>query len=434
MIPTYHRMRHWNAASRHCLNENRMPETILKPVSDTQTLQDSACNHCGACLAVCPVYDILRLEYFSPRGRSHLLTELAEKRLPANLHSNSRLFEAMDACLQCGACSALCKAGEDTAGRVLQARTLFKELHTVPKWAWHLLENRRLLDWALPILSLVPHNSGLLLRLLGLLRHERDTLRLQIKPAFKTGIDTITRKEPCKIDKNLQSAAGLRIAFFIGCVQNYIYTPVAEAIAHLIGASFLIPRDQGCCGMPAWTNGRLDTARELAFKNITTLTEIQPDIVLTGCASCANMMRNHWPFLTKSKGLKRIMELSQFLLEYGIVPALAPKYKDMPLYAHIPCHQRYGLKDATSLPAILQAMTNGRARVTHGCCGGGGLFGIKHTELSANILQKHLQNILTENESACVVTTCSGCLLQWRELSKAMAMPIETVHLAELFL
>lgn len=411
-----------------------MSETNLTPVSDTQNLQGSRCNHCGACLAVCPVYDILRIECFSPRGRSHLLTELTEKRLPANLHLNSRLFEAMDVCLQCGACSASCKAGEDTAHRVLQARTLFKELHTIPKWAWHILENRPLLDWALPILSIVPHNSGLLLRLLGLFRHEKDTLRLRIKPAFKTALDIITSKDSCKIYKNYKSLADLHIAFFIGCVQNYVYPHVAEAIAELLGASLFIPKDQGCCGMPAWTNGRLDTARELALKNITTLTRFEPDIVLTGCASCANMMRNHWPNLTKSKGVGQVMELSQFLLAYGIVPALATKYKDIPLYAHIPCHQRYGLKDATSLPDLLQTMTNGRARVTQGCCGGGGLFSIKHTELSASILQKQLQEILIENESACVVTTCSGCLLQWRELSNAMGMPIQAVHLSELFL
>jgi glycolate oxidase iron-sulfur subunit len=146
------------------------------------------------------------------------------------------------------------------------------------------------------------------------------------------------------------------------------------------------------------------------------------------------MMRNHWPSLTGSKGIGRVMELSQFLVEYGIVPALAPKYKDMPLYAHIPCHQRYGLKDTTSLPSLLSGLTNGKTQVTQGCCGGGGLFGVKHTELSASILQKQLQGILSGNKGACVVTTCSGCLLQWRELSKAMGMPIEAVHLAELFL
>lgn len=425
-------MRHWNAASRHCPNEYRMHEIILKAVSNTSIPQGSPCTHCGACLAVCPVYDILRTECFSPRGRSHLLTEIEAERLPLN--TGGRFFEAMDACLQCGACSASCKAGEDTAARVLQARTRFKELHTIPKWAWHLLENRRLLDWTLPILSLVPQNSGLLLRLLGLFRHERDALRLRIKPAFKTAIDTITLKNSCKICKHSASLAGLRIAFFIGCVQNYIYPRVAEAIAAIPGASLCIPKDQGCCGMPAWTNGRPDTAKELALKNITALRKAEPDIVLTGCASCADMMRNHWPSLTGSKGIGRVMELSQFLVEYGIVPALAPKYKDMPLYAHIPCHQRYGLKDTTSLPSLLSGLTNGKTQVTQGCCGGGGLFGVKHTELSASILQKQLQGILSGNKGACVVTTCSGCLLQWRELSKAMGMPIEAVHLAELFL
>lgn len=409
-----------------------MNETILKPVSDAQTPQGSRCNHCGACLAVCPVYDILRMECFSPRGRSHLLTELEAERLPVN--AGVRFFEAMNACLQCGACSAFCKAGENTAGRVLQARTRFKELHTVPKWAWHLLENRRLLNWTLPILSLVPQNSGLLLRLLGLFRHERDTLRLRIKPAFKTAIDTITLNDSCKTHKKPAFVADLRIAFFIGCVQNYIYPHVARAIADVMGASLFIPTDQGCCGMPAWTNGRPDTARELALQNITALTRLKPDIVLTGCASCADMIQNHWPFLTKSKGVGRVMELSQFMVEYGMTLDLSPRYRDMPLYAHIPCHQRYGLKDATSLPTILKGLTNDGLQLTQGCCGGGGLFSIKHTELSASILQKNLTGMLEKTERACVVTTCSGCLLQWKELSRAMNLPIETVHLAELFL
>ncbi|MEZ0329736.1 MAG: (Fe-S)-binding protein [Dissulfuribacterales bacterium] len=408
-----------------------MHETILRSPSDTSHTQGSRCNHCGACLAVCPVYDILRLECFSPRGRSHLLTEMAEGRLPTKADNN--FFKGMDACLQCGACSASCKAGEDTASRVLQARTQFKELHTIPKWAWHLLKNRRLLDWTLPLLALVPHNSGLLLRLLGLFRHEKDALRLKIQPASKTAIDSLTSEAFHQIHKKHAALADIRIAFFVGCVQNYIYPQVAETVAGAVGASLIIPRDQVCCGMPAWTNGRPDMARELAIQNMTVLKKMQPDIVVTGCASCADMIQNHWPGLTQSKIDWQVMELSRFLLRHDIIPTLKPKYNNMTLLTHTPCHQRYGLKDAVSLPAVLKTMTDGRAQATQGCCGGGGLFAMKHTGLSARILEKQAQDILSKHKNACVVTTCSGCLLQWRELSKALNMPIETVHLAELF-
>lgn len=422
-------MRHWSAASKRYHNNHSMHQSV--PKTNIPPQQGSRCNHCGACLAVCPVYDILRMECLAPRGRSHLLTEISEGRLPSEL--GDVFLRAMDTCIQCGACTASCKAGEDTAGRVLKARAQIKELHSLPKWAWHLLENRKLLDWALPILSLVPQESGLLFRLLGLFRHGNDSLRLRIKPVSKTALDSLDTKTSLSTPHKHGHLTDLRIAFFIGCVQNYLYPQVAEAITRIIGASLWVPKEQGCCGMPAWTNGNPETARELALNNIKALTKIQPHIIITGCASCADMLKNKWPILTQSQHTWEVLELSQFLLRYNIMPSLNRTYSHTSIYAHTPCHQKFGLRDPNSLTNLLQQVMKENVATTDGCCGGGGLFAMKHTEISGKILQRQIEGLSSEDQAPCIVTTCSGCLLQWRELPKAMNLPIQAIHLAELF-
>ena len=66
-----------------------------------------SCVHCGFCLEVCPTYGELGIEDDSPRGRLHLIRNLAA----GTLEPVPKVLEHLDLCLDCRACESSCPSG-----------------------------------------------------------------------------------------------------------------------------------------------------------------------------------------------------------------------------------------------------------------------------------------------------------------------------------
>ena len=65
-------------------SSNLYTPTALEPVgfvgSDVPNDADlMRCIHCGLCLQQCPTYRVIGMEADSPRGRLHLIRDVAEK-------------------------------------------------------------------------------------------------------------------------------------------------------------------------------------------------------------------------------------------------------------------------------------------------------------------------------------------------------------------
>lgn len=404
------------------------------------------CTRCGTCLSVCPVYNITRHEMFSPRGKTRILAGPASGKDPEGFSiDDPKILETLDACLQCGACSSVCPAGievDDIVRRVrgdtgylgVYGEALLKGVLKRPGLMLHLAGFFSRLP-----LSLMMKN-GLLLRFMGLfdMQSRTDTPYLVLpeissRPALSRDINGV--KEDIK-----GLAAGKRIVFFLGCIQNYIYPEVAEAIARCLGGAFTMPSDQGCCGMPAFASGLADQARALAISNIRAMEAAGDfDVVVTGCASCAAMIRR-WPRLFEDGPDKdaaliissKTKEFSEFVMESGLAVGVSEKYKDSVISYHAPCHGRFvpGRPPGTDAAGrLMKRLSTWHFRpVPQGCCGHGGIFSIKNAGLSSVIFKKRLE-AMEENGADIVVTTCSGCLLQFRT-----NMPdggLKAIHLAE---
>ncbi|UKL13431.1 (Fe-S)-binding protein [Dissulfurimicrobium hydrothermale] len=411
-------------------------------------LDNGKCTRCGACLSVCPVYDLTRHELFSPRGKARLFQGGASVCFGPAFLKKEKVFETLNACLQCGGCSFVCPAGVEVDDIVRDAR---RRLGSPGSFFLRTILNRpyfalRLARFLSGISRMLPMDSGLILRLLGFLDMSEGLTQISLpdispRPAVlhlsrgfydvKRGIYGLTE--------------GKKTVFFIGCIQNYIYTDVAEAIAGLLGGAVIVPAAQVCCGMPAFASGLMDQARALALANIRAIEDAGIfDAVVTGCASCAAMIRR-WPVLfehgpDRDAALKiasSVMEFGDLLVRAGHVLKISECYAGLVMTYHAPCHERFasgGKGKAGAMEGFLGRLSPAGFRSTRsGCCGHGGVFSLKHAGLSRKIFERRLEAVVGKDKGVdLVVTTCSGCLLQFR-MNTPSSLNLKAIHIAEVF-
>jgi glycolate oxidase iron-sulfur subunit len=273
----------------------------------------------------------------------------------------------------------------------------------------------------------IPQSSGLHLRFpLSFFAERRVIPRL----AWNPFLDTLR-------SGLVDSAKGLRVGFFVGCGANYLFPGAAWALVRILrhmGATVIIPKNQVCCGLPAYVAGDMVTAQRLARQNIEAFRTSELDAVLTVCASCGAHLRNLADlFEDGTAGKASAMAFTEkhqdamaFLVDnLGLDSHLetlcsARRLRTRPPYQvtyHDPCHLKIsqGITEAPrrlldALPGVelVEAPHTGR------CCGHGGDFNLAHFELSMEILNRRMEDFQRVEPDA-IVTGCTGCLLQLAE-------------------
>jgi L-lactate dehydrogenase complex protein LldE len=114
-----------------------------------------------------------------------------------------------------------------------------------------------------------------------------------------------------------------KVYLFGTCVVDSIFPQTGMAAIRLLereGITVLFPRQQSCCGQPAYNSGFPDEARKVARRQLRIFKQDYPIVVPSG--SCAGMMKHHYPELfagdrdqTLARRFSdRIFELSEFLI------------------------------------------------------------------------------------------------------------------------
>ena len=374
------------------------------------TINSSQCAKCGACTVVCPVFQATGRESLSARGRLHLLEHLD----PAQ--ASAAYAEILSQCLLCGACRSVCSRSLDPPARFLAGRERLEKtagrhalLRAITRKA---LGNPALLatiaSLGLPLLDLLPADSGLRLRL-GL---------PQEGPAAANSSS----------EKNLQeNTEQPALAYFPGCYATHLHREIGAATeriaARFTGNPPLRPTQQCCCGLAAENGGDTSAARRLARQNILAFAGGTLPI-LTSCASCYSQLRRYPDLLADDPEWRdkaqtfaeRLVEFSTFVAQaMEADPAFrfaAPATARTVVY-HDPCHLRFPSQITSPPREILRAIPGLHlAELANGpqCCGQGGLFHLAQPELAEKI-RGRLLNQLAQATPDLVTTTCSGCLI-----------------------
>lgn len=228
------------------------------------------------------------------------------------------------------------------------------------------------------------------------------------------------------------------------CLVNEFAPEVAFAVVRVLrrlGYEVQVPLDQTCCGQPAFNAGFQDPARAAARHTITTLERTEGAIVIPS-GSCGDMVihqyvqlfQNDESWRARATALAaRCHEFSAFVMRHDGEAAVQGRLNASVVY-HPSCHLLRGLGIDTE-PRAAIARLEGIRQVgldaADECCGFGGLFAVKHSDISSRMLERKIDHVLSCGAERLV--SCDlGCLLQMSGGLHRRGASIKAQHLAEL--
>lgn len=235
---------------------------------------------------------------------------------------------------------------------------------------------------------------------------------------------------------------GARVSLFVTCIIDQLFPNVGMAMAGVLerlGYEIDFPEAQTCCGQPAYNSGYRAEAREVAKHFLSVFENAEHIVVPSG--SCGGMAAHHYEdlfkkepeWLAKARALKpKIHEFSSFLLDVAKVEDVGARFEGTVTY-HDSCHalREMGVKDGPRrLLRHVRGLTVKEMDKAEECCGFGGTFSVKFSEVSGGMARTKIDSILRTGADY-VVSIDSSCLMQLQGALLRAGTTIRTLHLAE---
>jgi L-lactate dehydrogenase complex protein LldE len=245
-----------------------------------------------------------------------------------------------------------------------------------------------------------------------------------------------------------------RVQLFATCLIESIWPQVGLAVVDVLesfGQTIDYPEGQTCCGQPAFNSGSWGNARAMARQTLDVLGKTEGPIVVPS-GSCADMIRHHYQELMAhdptyaplaAAVAERVFEFSEYLVDVLSADTLTDAARESDSLSgerartkvtyHPSCHLLRGL-GITRAPRALLDAAEGVELVelpnAEECCGFGGLFAIKLSNISSAMLGRKLDAI--ERSGAQAVVACDvSCLLHIAGGLHRRGSAVEAKHLAE---
>lgn len=364
------------------------------------------CVHCGFCLATCPTYNLLGDEQDSPRGRIYLIKQVVEGHAPSE---STRTH--LDRCLTCRNCETTCPSGVEYGHLVDIGRDLVEE--QVP---------RRGLDYwkRQSILAVLPYS-----RRIGPLVRIGQTLRPVLPASLQASIPARQKPPAMPVDRHQRHMLVLD-----GCVQPSM-APASNASAARVLDAFGIALRQvkqaGCCGAVHFHLNEQERARQLMRDNIDAWwpsIDAGCEAIISTASGCGVMLKDYAHVLADdpdyARKAQRVSELSRDVVE---VLTQELQQQDLSAYReraaemgkvafHSPCTLQHGQKLPQVVETLLRRFGFELASIddAHTCCGSAGTYSIFQPQLSRQLRDNKVANLLADKPKI-IATANIGCQL-----------------------
>ena len=232
-----------------------------------------------------------------------------------------------------------------------------------------------------------------------------------------------------------------RVVIFGTCLIDLVFPEAGLAAMRLIrreGVRVHFPQEQTCCGQPAYNAGFRAHAWRVARQQLDVLDGDDPVVVPS--ASCAGMLREHYPRLfagtpeqARAEHLAaRVVELCDFLHR-----VLAVRLDDRGPPISVALHQSCSARREMAVAPAAAALLGQLSRVTvlepdhaEECCGFGGTFAVKAPEISAAMAADKTNAVAATGADLLISQDC-GCLLNLDGTARKAGLGFEVRHIAE---
>lgn len=233
------------------------------------------------------------------------------------------------------------------------------------------------------------------------------------------------------------------VQLFVPCFIDQLYPETAFntiKVLEMAGCTVHYNPEQTCCGQPAFNSGYWNEAAKLAKKFLKDFNSDMP--IVSPSASCTGYVRHQFPkvikdqqeLIEKQQLIKpQIFELTDFLVNVIQKTDLSVVFNHKVTY-HDSCSalREYGVKNE---PRILLSKVKGLQLIemaeNETCCGFGGTFAIKNSDISSAMAEKKVLHAL-ETGAEYIVSTDSSCLMNLNGYIARHKLPIRVVHIADI--
>ena len=239
------------------------------------------------------------------------------------------------------------------------------------------------------------------------------------------------------------SSGQTKVALFVTCLVDLFRPSVGFSAVKLMegaGCNVSVPDAQTCCGQPTYNSGDRKNSAQIARQVIKTFERY--DYVVAPSGSCTGMIKEHYPRLfegvpnwhEKSLNLaSRIYELTSFLVDVLGINDVSGTFAAKTTY-HDSCSglRELGIKEQPrKLLAGVKGLKTEEYDGAETCCGFGGTFCIKYSEISDKMTTNRIDQ-LTSSGVEMLLGGDLGCLMNLAGKLKREGSLIQVRHVAEI--
>jgi Fe-S oxidoreductase/FAD/FMN-containing dehydrogenase len=340
-----------------------------------------SCIACGYCRKGCPIYDEVKWESSSSKGKMAYAKLLTQLKADIDPYIIKRFYQ----CTLCGQCKEVCQGELPTCDIWTNFRSKLMEMGYPPMEAYPMM-----------LESIIDHGNPF---------GEARNKRTEIFPDDAEGL-LLPGQE-----------GDADFLLWVGCVNSYndVNTlPNLMAVLDAAGAKYrVLGEDEGCCGSIVHMSG-LPGFTDVANGAVARIQATELDTMATPCAGCANHFREIYPKHDIDVGVrvKHAVEIVDELIRDDKLEFFKP-FKKKVAY-HDPCElgRHLGIYEPPrrilkSIPG-LQYIELPHNRVDAKCCGGGGGLKAVDLDISQDIAFRRVKSAI-EAGAQVLVSACPSC-------------------------